>query len=93
MKKKTYVFDGETVRILEEIKVELGKKETQILKEAIRLYRQHQVEMRKEVTRLEKAVERIESLADRISDLSYKLGRCEERLRQIQEEIERLKSG
>jgi predicted RNase H-like nuclease (RuvC/YqgF family) len=91
LKKKTYVFDGETIKILEEIKLELGKKETQVLREAIRLYHRHHMDMKTEMMRLEKAVERIEKLADRISELSYKLGRCEEKLSRLQEEIDRLK--
>jgi len=93
LKKKTYVFDGETIKILEEIKLELGKKETQILREAIRLYYDHNLEMRAQMSRLEEAVSKIADLVEKIGDLSYKIGRCEQRLSELQEEIRRLKGG
>ncbi len=93
MKKKTYVFDGETIKILEEIKLELGKKETQILREAIKLYYEQTMEMKAQMSRLEDAVSKITELVQKIGDLSYKLGRCEEKLSELQNEISRLKSG
>ena len=93
MKKKTYVFDGETIKILEEIKLELGKKETQILREAIKLYYEQNLEMKAQMSRLENAVSKIAELVQKIGDLSYKLGRCEEKLSELQDEIRRLKSG
>ena len=93
MKKKTYVFDGETIKILEEIKLELGKKETQILREAIKLYYEQNLEMKAQMSRLEDAVSKIAELVQKIGDLSYKLGRCEEKLSELREEIRRLKSG
>ncbi len=93
MKKKTYVFDGETIKILEEIKLELGKKETQILREAIKLYYEQNMEMKAQMSRLETAVSEITELVQKIGELSYKLGRCEEKLSELQDEIRRLKSG
>jgi len=38
LRKKTYVFDEDTLNILKTLREELGKKETQIIKEALRLY-------------------------------------------------------
>ncbi len=93
MRKKTYVFDGDTIRILEEIKVELGKKETQILKEALRLYYEHHQSMKRDLDRLETLVRDLERMVERISELSYKLGKCEERLRSLEEEIRRIRGG
>ena len=90
MKKKTYVFDGETLRILEEIKLELGKKETQVLKEAIRLYHRHHREMEERISRLERGAERMEELAHKIRELCTRLARCEELLSSIQKDISRL---
>ena len=93
MKKKTYVFDGETIKILEEIKLELGKKETQILREAIRLYYEQNLEMKAQMSRLEEAVSMLAELLERMKDLSLKLDRFEENLSELQDEIRRLKSG
>ncbi len=90
MKKKTYVFDGETLRILEEIKHELGKKETQVLKEAIRLYHKHHREMEERISRLERGAERMEELVQEIRELCIRLERCEELLSSIQKDIARL---
>ncbi len=92
MRKKTYVFDNETLRILEEIKRELGKKETQILKEALRLYYEHHRSVKREISRLEAMVREIEKLTGKISELSYKLGRCEERVRFLEEEVRKLRN-
>lgn len=90
MRKKTYVFDGDTLRILEEIKTELGKKETQILKEALRLYYEHHMSMKRDMSRLESMIRDFEELMDRISELSYRLRRCEERLKSLEEEVRKL---
>ena len=93
MKKKTYVFDGETIKILEEIKLELGKKETQILREAIRLYYEQNLEMKTQMSRLEEAVSMLAELLERIKGLSSQFNRFEEKLSELQDEIRRLKSG
>ena len=93
MKKKTYVFDGETIKILEEIKLELGKKETQILREAIKLYYEQNMEMKAQISRLEDAISKVSELVQKVGDLSNRLGRCEEKLSELQDEIRRLKSG
>jgi prefoldin subunit 5 len=90
LRKKTYVFDGDTIRILEEIKLELGKKETQILKEALRLYYEQHRSFKKEMARLDSLVRELQRLTERVSDLSDKLDRCEERLRSLEEEVRKL---
>lgn len=74
MKKKTFVFDEETLTILYEIKQITKKSETQIVKESLKLYRDF-LKKEKEalpenlilVERLENLVMRIESVLKEIS--------------------------
>lgn len=91
MKKKTYIFDPDTVEILNTLKEELGKKETQIIREALRLYFESRRNEKKLMDSVNDLVEKIDEFADRISDLSYRLGRCEERNRVLEEELKRLR--
>ncbi|WP_457623613.1 hypothetical protein [Persephonella sp.] len=72
-KKKTYVFEEETVKQLEKIKRLTGKSETQILREAITIYGKilnddrDGIESVKEITtRLEGVVDRLESLLSKL---------------------------
>jgi len=74
-KKKTYVFEEDTLKKLEEIKRNTGKSETQILKEAITLYIKllnddmEGVNSIKGITeKLEKVVDRLETLLKRLLD-------------------------
>ncbi len=91
MRKKTYVFDDSTLSILETLREELGKKETQIIREALRLYFDNHREHVNLMNSLGELVERIERVVRQISELSYRLGRCEERTRALEEELKRLR--
>jgi peptidoglycan hydrolase CwlO-like protein len=93
LKKKTYLFDDDTLEVLKVLRQELGKKETQIIREALNLYfnnHKNQTELMSSVNEL---LEKIEAIVSKVSELSYQLGRCEERNRMLMEELERLKRG
>jgi len=91
LKKKTYVFDSSTLEILEVLKEKLGKKETQIIREALRLYLDNHKNHEQLMGSVNEFVDRIESIVKQISELSYRLGRCEERNRYLEEELRKLK--
>lgn len=91
MKKKTYVFDDDTLEVLKTLREELGKKETQIIREALRLYFDNHRNNRELMLSLNDLLNRIESIVSRISELSYRLGRCEERNRTLEEELRKLR--
>ncbi len=69
MKKKTYVFDEETLRILSELRNKLGKKEVQIIKEAIREYYKRIVENKTLEERLKHIENKIKELELRVKKL------------------------
>jgi len=91
LRKKTYVFDDHTLEVLQVLKEELGKKETQIIREALRLYFENHRNSRNLMSSVNELVERMENIVKQISELSYRLGRCEERARRLEEEIRKLK--
>lgn len=91
MRKKTYVFDNDTLEVLQVLKEELGKKETQIIREALRFYFENHRSNKNLMNSLNELVERMENIVKQISDLSYRLGRCEEKAKRLEEEIRRLK--
>ena len=91
-KKKTYVFDQDTLNILEALKRDLGKKETQILKEALRLYMEHHKGMSAMTTTAQEFLKSVENLTKHVSDLSYRLGRCEAEKERLKSELDRLRS-
>ncbi len=93
MRKKTYLFDPDTLEILETLKAELGKKETQIIREALRLYLQSYMRERRLLDAVDDLAEKIEGITLKVSELSYKLGRCEERNRILEEELRKLKGS
>jgi len=93
LKKKTYVFDSRTLEVLKLLCEELGKKETQIIREALKLYFDHHRSRKELISSVESLVERIERITNQVAELSYKLGRCEERNRNLEEEIRRLKGA
>jgi len=93
LRKKTYVFDGETLDILKILKEELGKKETQIIREALKLYFDNHRERENLLNSLSGVMDRIEKVMRQISELSYRLGKCEERNRILEEEVKRLRKG
>ncbi len=73
-KKKTYVFNDETIFNLEELKKITNKKETHIISEALSIYVEY-------LKRDKKFNDNLEIMLKEIEDLSYKLGVCEEKLR------------
>jgi len=91
LRKKTYVFDEDTLDILRTLREELGKKETQIIREALKLYFDRHREQVSFMNSLGNLMEKIERIVRQISELSYKLGRCEERNRILEEELRRLR--
>ena len=91
-KKKTYVFDQDTLKILEALKRELGKKETQILKEALKLYMEHHKGVSAMTNTAQEFLKSVENLTKHVSDLSYRLGRCEAEKERLKGELERLRS-
>ena len=93
MKKKTYLFDSETVEILNTLKEELGKKETQIIREALRLYFDNHRNEKRLMDSVNELIDRIERLVNQISELSYRLGKCEERNRIFEEELKKLRGS
>ncbi len=90
MRKKTYVFDEDTLDILRSLREELGKKETQIIREALKFYFDHHREQVSLMNSLGNLMEKIERIVRQISELSYRLGRCEERNRILEEELRKL---
>lgn len=91
MQKKTYVFDDNTLEVLKTLREELGKKETQIIKEALRLYFENHRNNREVMASLNELVGRIEAIVSQIAELSYRLGKCEERNRVLEGELRKLK--
>ncbi|WP_457640433.1 hypothetical protein [Persephonella sp.] len=74
-KKKTYVFEEETLDTLKKIKQKTGKSETQILKEAIILYEKYLnddedgIKTIKDIaSKLEKIVNRLDLILTKLSD-------------------------
>ncbi len=72
-KKKTYVFDNQTIELLEELKNITGKSETRIICEALELYEEY-------IKKDGNLRNSLEVLLDKITELSYKLGKCQARL-------------
>jgi len=75
VKKKTFVFDEETLTILYEIKQITKKSETQIVKESLKLYRDF---LKKEKEALPEnliLVERLENLVMRLESVLKKISR------------------
>ncbi|RUM28824.1 MAG: hypothetical protein DSY32_03900 [Aquifex sp.] len=77
MKKKTFVFDEQTLKILEELKEKLNKKEVQIVEEALRFYHEYLVLKEGIYGDIKKISENFLEIINKIEDLSYRLGRCE----------------
>ncbi len=85
VRKKTYAFDQATIDILEELKRELGKKETQLLKEALNIYYKKVKHEENISSQVESFLSNVKDLATMIMELSYRLGKCEEKMRQLEE--------
>ncbi len=89
MKKKTYVFDQNTLEILESLKGELGKKEVQILREALALYRDKVRGVKESLSKVENlsskmdmVLVRLFELLNKVEDSNAKLSRIEHLLSQ-----------
>ncbi len=89
MKKKTYVFDPNTLEILESLKGELGKKEVQILREALALYRDKVRGVKESLSKVENlsskmdmVLVRLFELLNKVEDSNAKLSRIEHLLSQ-----------
>ncbi len=87
LKKKTYAFDDRTIRMLEELKKGLGKKETQIIKEAIEILYSTKKNERAVMNNVEDFLTNVKNIADMVMELSYRLGKCEEKLRILEERL------
>jgi len=77
VKKKTFVFDEQTLKILEKLKTKLNKKEVQIVEEALKLYYEYVVLREGIYGDIKKISENFLEIIKRIEDLSYRLGKCE----------------
>jgi len=85
------VFDDNTLEVLKTLREELGKKETQLIKEALRLYFDNHRSNGEVMSSLNELINRIESIVSQVSELSYKLGKCEERNRALERKLRRLR--
>ncbi|MBK3331648.1 hypothetical protein GWK41_01045 [Persephonella atlantica] len=73
MKKKTYVFDQETLNNLSQIRDLTGKKETQILKEAIRFYLSYLKDEERILSKNLMLSEKLEKLVEQLSEIVSKI--------------------
>ncbi len=72
-KKKTYIFGGQVLNTLEELKEATKKSETQIISEALEIYKKY-------IQNNQELETNLQLFLDKIENLSYKLGKCEEKL-------------
>lgn len=73
-KKKTYIFNEQTISNLEKLKDLTNKKETQIISEAVAVYLEY-------LERDKRFNDKLEFMVKEIEELSYKLGVCEEKIK------------
>ncbi len=92
MRKKTYMFDEYTLEILEYLKKKSGKKEVQIIKEAIRAYKDNHENNEKIMGQLENLSENMRSILEMVADLSYRLGVCETMLKTFERRMRELEN-
>ncbi len=91
MKKKTYVFDEDTLEILDQLKCDLNQKEISIIKAALRAYYEVQCNKKEIYKTLNEVVTQLSSIVQKIEELSYALGQCRERNRQLEKILRELK--
>ncbi len=84
MKKKTYVFDKNTLEILDSLKQELGKKEVQILKEALSLYKEKVSEAKESIRYVEHISSKLDTIIKGIAELKSKVDDSNSRLHRIE---------
>jgi CMP-N-acetylneuraminic acid synthetase len=84
LKKKTYVFDRDTLNILESLKRELGKKEVQILREALSSYMEKVKNIKQSAeslsgisSKMDMVLVHLFELTNKFEDLNVKLHRIE----------------
>ncbi len=87
MKKKTFVFDDDMIRKLNELKEKLNKKEIAIIKEALNMYYEYQSTGFKAKNKAEELVDKIDFILNKVEELSYKLGKCHERNKYLEKEL------
>ncbi len=89
MKKKTYIFDDNTLDMIDHLKCELNQKEVVILKEAIRMLYESKYERKKKEDLLNEIVRKLDYIVRRIEDLSFELGKCKERNKYLEDKLKR----
>ncbi len=91
MKKKTYIFDEDTLEILDQLKCDLNQKEVSIIKDALRSYYEVQCNKKELYKTLNEVVSQLNHIVQKIEELSYALGQCRERNRQLEKILDELK--
>ncbi len=90
MKKKTYIFDDDTLDMIDHLKYELNQKEVVILKEAIRMLYEYNCERKKKENILNDIIQKLDYIIRRIEELSFELGKCKERNRYLEDKVKKL---
>ncbi len=90
MRKKTYVFDEDTLEILENLKCSMNKKEISIIKEALRMYHEMHNNQENLYKMVKEIISQLEYITSKIENLSYELGQCRERNRHLEEMLRKL---
>jgi len=91
LKKKTYIFDEDTLEILDQLKCDLNQKEVSIIKDALRSYYEVQCNKKELYKTLNEVVSQLNHIVQKIEELSYALGQCRERNRQLEKILDELK--
>jgi len=91
LKKKTYIFDEDTLEILDQLKCDLNQKEVSIIKDALRSYYEVQCNKKELYKTLNEVVTQLNHIVQKIEELSYALGQCRERNRQLEKILDELK--
>lgn len=90
MRKKTYVFDEDTLEILENLKCSMNKKEISIIKDALKMYYDVHNNQENLYKALNEIICQLNYIASKIENLSFELGRCKERNKHLEEMLRKL---
>ncbi len=90
MKKKTYVFDDDTLEILENLKCSTNKKEISIIRDALKMYYDVHNNQENLYKALNEIICQLNYITSKIEKLSYELGQCKERNRHLEDMLKRL---
>ena len=90
MRKKTYMFDDETLDLLYELKCNLNKKEVGIIKEALKVYYEFHCNQENIYNSLNHIVSKLDMIVSKIEKLSYELGQCRERNKYLEKHLKNL---